>query len=123
MTDDPEALRRDRDQARRELGETVAELTDKFDVPARTKDKVHETTEAAKHRVTDAKYQALYTADKARDKAGQVVGKVESSVPDPVVDRGRQAADLAARKPQVPVAAAAVFAALLVWFLARRRRA
>lgn len=137
--DDPDALRRDRDQARRELGETVAELTDKFDVPARTKDKVHETGEAAKHRVTDAKYQALHTADQARDKAEQakvdakakteqaldktkqVADKVESSVPEPVAERGRQAADVA-RKPPIPVAAAALAAALAVWLIARRRR-
>ncbi|MFC4374517.1 DUF3618 domain-containing protein [Nocardia halotolerans] len=121
-SNDPEALRRDRDQARRELGETVAELTDKLDVPARTKDKV-----------TDAKFQALATADQAREKAEQAqlaakektrhaAEKVESSVPQPVAEGGRQVAEVARRQP-VPVAAvAAVAAGALVWLIARRRR-
>ncbi|MEV6658121.1 DUF3618 domain-containing protein [Nocardia fluminea] len=123
--DDPKALRLDREQARQELGETVAELTDKLDVPARAKDKVHETAEAAK-------YQTLAAGDKARDKAEQaqavaeektrqVAEKVEASVPEPVLERGKQAAGVARRNP-VPAAAAAFSAAALVWWLARRRR-
>lgn len=140
---DPEALRRDRDQARQELGETVAELTGKLDVPARAKDKVHDAADAAKDRVTDAKYQALAAADQARDKAEQVQAttkaktdqvqavakektrhaaeRVESSVPEPVTERGRQAAEVARRNP-IPVAAAAISATALIWWLARRRR-
>ncbi|MFE7723207.1 DUF3618 domain-containing protein [Nocardia rhizosphaerihabitans] len=124
---DPDALRLDRDQARRELGEAVAELTDKLDVPARTKDKVHETAETARKRITDAKYQTLHTADQARDKADQALdktrraaAKIESSIPPPVAARGRQAADVA-RKPALPVAAA-VLAGIAVWLIARRRR-
>ncbi|WP_278265336.1 DUF3618 domain-containing protein [Nocardia sp. AG03] len=96
---DPEDLRLDRDLTRQELGETVAALTDKLDVPARAKDKVHATTEAAKQQVTDAKYQALATADQARDMAGQ-----------------------AARTPAIPLAAAALAAGVAVWLIARRRR-
>ncbi|MFD6105680.1 DUF3618 domain-containing protein [Nocardia salmonicida] len=140
---DPEALRRDRDQARQELGETVAELTDKLDVPARAKDKVHDAADAAKDRVTDAKYQALAAADQARDKAEQVQAttkakadqvqavakektrhaaeKVESSVPEPLTERGKQASEVARRNP-IPVAAAAISATGLIWWLARRRR-
>ncbi|MEV0544845.1 DUF3618 domain-containing protein [Nocardia salmonicida] len=129
---DPEALRRDREQARQELGETVAELTDKLDVPARAKDKVHDAADAAKDRVTDAKYQALAAADQARDKAEQVQAvakektrhaaeKVESSVPEPVTERGKQAAEVARRNP-IPVAAAAISATALIWWLARRWR-
>ncbi|MFE9789584.1 DUF3618 domain-containing protein [Nocardia salmonicida] len=151
---DPEALRRDREQARQELGETVAELTDKLDVPARAKDKVHDAADAAKDRVTDAKYQTLAAADQARDKADQVQAvakakadevqavakakadqvqavakektrhaaeKVESSVPEPVTERSKQAAEVARRNP-IPVAAAAISATALVWWLARRRR-
>ncbi|MGW6422261.1 DUF3618 domain-containing protein [Nocardia sp. NPDC055053] len=105
---DPDAVRLDRDQARRELSDTVAELTDKLDVPARTKDKVHHTAEAAKHRITDAKYQTLHTADLARDTAEQALHKT------------RQAAGIAP-KPALSVAAA-VLAAVAVWLITRRRR-
>ncbi|WP_410872779.1 hypothetical protein [Nocardia sp. A7] len=160
-----EALRRDRDQAQQELGEIVAELTDNPDVPARAKEKGHETAEAAEDRVTDAKYQALAAADQARDKADQVQAtakakvdqaqatataktdqvqavakakadqvqavatektrqvteKIESSVPEPVIERGKQAAEVA-RRNAVPVAAAAISATAVIWLLARRRR-
>ncbi|MEV4156897.1 DUF3618 domain-containing protein [Nocardia salmonicida] len=137
---DPEALRRDREQARQELGETVAESTDNPDVPAPAEDKVPDTAE---DRVTDAKYEVLAAADQVRDKAEQVratteakveqvravaeektrhaAEKVESSVPEPVTERGKQAAEVARRNP-VPVAAAAISATALIWWLARRRR-
>ncbi|MFI6225487.1 DUF3618 domain-containing protein [Nocardia salmonicida] len=137
---DPEALRRDREQARQELGETVAESTDNPDVPAPAEDKVPDTAE---DRVTDAKYEVLAAADEVRDKAEQVratteakvdqvravaeektrhaAEKVESSVPEPVTERGKQAAEVARRNP-VPVAAAAISATALIWWLARRRR-
>ncbi|MEU4704820.1 hypothetical protein AB0G00_00200 [Nocardia salmonicida] len=125
----PEALRRDREQARQELGETVAESTDNPDVPAPAEDKVPDTAE---DRVTDAKYEVLAAADQVRDKAEQVralaekktrhaAEKVESSVPEPVTERGKQAAEVARRNP-VPVAAAAISATALIWWLARRRR-
>ncbi|MFI7524626.1 DUF3618 domain-containing protein [Nocardia salmonicida] len=137
---DPEALRRDHEQARQELGETVAESTDNPDVPARAEDKVPDTAE---DRVTDAKYEVLAAADQVRDKAEQVratteakveqvravaeektrhaAEKVESSVPEPVTERGKQAAEVARRNP-VPVAAAAISGTALIWWLARRRR-
>lgn len=129
---DPKALRNDREQARQELSETVAELVDKLDVPARAKDKVHETAEVAKERVTAAKYQTLAAGDQARDKAEQAQAvakektlqaaeKVESAVPEPVAERGKQAAEVARRNP-VPVAVGAASAAALIWWLARRRR-
>ncbi|MGS2810561.1 hypothetical protein [Nocardia sp. MW-W600-9] len=91
------------------------------------KDKVHETTEAAKRRITDAKFQTLHTADQTRDKAEQAIDKaeqsaarIESSIPPPVAAQGRRAADVA-RRPVIPVAVAAV-AGIAVWLFLRRRR-
>lgn len=145
---DEEALRRDRDEAREQLGETVSELTDKLDVKARTKDKLHDTAETARakaasvagsakstaaektaqteelvnHKAAEAKEVAGIAADQAKNEARRLADKAESATPDSVLSGGRQAADLARRQP-VPVAVAAAFAALLVWWIVRRRQA
>lgn len=57
-SDDPEVLRRQIDQTRADLGETVSALSDKADVKAQAsakadevKEKVHEVGDAAKDRV------------------------------------------------------------------------
>lgn len=125
---DPDILRLDREQARRELGETLAELTGKLDVPGRARTSVHERTQAARDKVTDAKFHALHTADQARDKADHALDKtrqaaanLESAIPAPVAARGRQAAEVA-RKPAVPVTALAVLTGVVVWLAIRRRR-
>ncbi|MFF2083841.1 hypothetical protein ACFVVM_08685 [Nocardia sp. NPDC058176] len=118
---DPDSLRRARDQARLELSEVVAELTDQLDKPA------DENNRSAEDLVTDAKYQALYAADQARDKADkiqaqakeksqQIADKLESAVPAPLAER-------AIPSPRLPVVAgAALLAAITAWLLARRRR-
>lgn len=121
---DPDSLRRARDQARMELSEVVAELTDQLEEPA------GENNRSAEQLVTDAKYQALYAADQARDKAEEVQAqakeksrqaaeRLESAVPYPVAEHAKHAAH-SARGPVV--AGAAVLAAIVVWLIARRRR-
>ena len=57
----------------------------------------------------------------AKEKTRHAAERVESSVPEPVTERGRQAAEVARRNP-IPVAAAAISATALIWLLARRRR-
>jgi Protein of unknown function (DUF3618) len=57
VDDDPEALRKDIADKRRELGDTAAELAAKADVKAQVKDKVDERKEA----VRDAGQQAQET--------------------------------------------------------------
>ncbi|WP_278265295.1 DUF3618 domain-containing protein [Nocardia sp. AG03] len=139
----PDKLREDIEKARRELGDTVADAADGVDVPDRTKAEINGTAQAAKDAVTAAKYQTLATGDKVREKAQnardiaedkadqaqfvakektrQVAEQVESSVPDPVIDRGRQAAEVARRNP-LPLAAVAISGVAVIWWLARRRR-
>ncbi|MCP2280229.1 Protein of unknown function [Nocardia amikacinitolerans] len=132
-----DALRKDRDQARRQLGETVAELTGKFDVPGRVEDKAHETADAARHRVADAKQHAHETADAARhrvaeathharDTAEQARAQVghlvdrAAKAQEPVIHRGKQLVGAARMRP-APIAAAAVGAVVLFWWMRRRR--
>lgn len=44
---DPEALRYDRDLTREELGRTVQALSDKLDVPGRTRERLHRSARSA----------------------------------------------------------------------------
>ncbi|MFC6010500.1 hypothetical protein [Nocardia lasii] len=110
--DGPEESSRDR----QEFEEIVADLTDEPHVAKDYEDKV-----------TDAKYGLLAAGDQVRDTADQVraateeqtrqaADKIESSVPEPVADHGKQAIRL------MPVVAAAISAAALVYRLVRRRR-
>lgn len=116
---EPELLREDRDRMRRELGQTVTELSDKFDVRARAGEKVHDVAESGRHRVQEAKYGALETADHARERAHELLVRAESAAPAPVVDRTRQLAAATRARPMV-VLVGGTSAALLGWLLVRR---
>ncbi|MFB8003045.1 DUF3618 domain-containing protein [Nocardia sp. NPDC056000] len=121
-SDAAEQLRRDREQTRQELGQTVAELADKADVRARAEDNPHETAEAARLSAANATEQAHEIADQARTQATHVAEAVAAKTPAPVTDRGRQIAGIARRYP-VPLVAAVVSGAALIWWTARRRQA
>lgn len=116
---EPELLREDRDRLRRELGQTVTELTDKFDVRARTEEKVHDVAESGRHRAREAKHGALETADHARERAHELLVRAESAAPAPVVDRTRQLADATRTRP-VWILAGGASAAVLGWLIVRR---
>lgn len=111
---EPEVLRADRDLARQELGHTLEELTDKFDVRHQAEDKAHETAQAAKHRADDAKHRVTETADQARVQAQELVGRA----PDSVRDGGRKAFG----GPVVPIGAAVLAGGVVFWLIRRRRR-
>ncbi|WP_212748692.1 DUF3618 domain-containing protein [Nocardia cyriacigeorgica] len=113
--DEAELLRMDRDLTRRELGETVAELSGKFDVRSRAEDKMHDVAEAGRHRVSEAKSAVLHTTDQAR-------GKAKHLAPAPVVDRTERVLETARRRPAY-LAAAAAAAFALAWLIVRWRRA
>lgn len=116
---EPELLREDRDRMRRELGRTVTELSDKFDVRARAEEKVHDVTEAGRQRAQEAKHGALETADHARERAHELLVRAESAAPAPVVDRTRQLADVTRARPMMVILGGAS-AALLGWLVVRR---
>ncbi|MBB5915365.1 hypothetical protein BJY24_004277 [Nocardia transvalensis] len=102
---EPEDIRRDIEQTRADLGETAEALAYKADVPARAKEKLHDTTAAAQAK-------AIEVTAHAEDIAGRVVATTET--------RAEQAGTLV-RRP-IPAAVAAAVAALVTWRLARRLR-
>ena len=92
--EETERLRAEIEHTREQLGETVQALTHKVDVPARAKEKLQQTREAA------------------QDRARQVA--------EPVLHGGEQAIVAVRRRP-MPAAAVAVLAVLLLGWLLRRR--
>lgn len=107
---DPEVLRADRDLARQELGHTLEELTDKFDVRHRAEDKAHETAQAAKHRADDAKQRVTVTADQARELVGSRS------------DSSRGGGGKTFGVPALPIGAAVIAGGAVFWLIRRRRR-
>jgi hypothetical protein len=120
-TDDVAALRRDRDEARAELGRTVEELGHKLDVPARSKEKAHEAVEATQHVASEAALAVADKAQQARTGAADLAHRVVAAAPEPVAARGRQAGD-ALRAHPIPAALGAAVIAAVVWQIVRRRR-
>ncbi|MGK8522757.1 DUF3618 domain-containing protein [Nocardia asteroides] len=120
-TDDVAALRRDRDQARAELGRTVEELGHKLDVPARGKEKAHDAVEATQHVASEAALAVTDRVQRARTAAADLAHRAAAATPAPVAARGRQAGG-ALREHPVPAALGAVVLATLVWQIVRRRR-
>ncbi|MEU6185675.1 DUF3618 domain-containing protein [Nocardia sp. NPDC047038] len=120
-TDDVAALRRDRDQARADLGRTVEELGHKLDVPARSKEKAHDAVEASQHAASEAALTVADKAQQARTGAAELVHRVAAATPEPVAERGRQAGG-ALRAHPIPAALGAAVLAAVVWQIVRRRR-
>lgn len=113
--DDREALRRDREQVREELRETVDALAGKFDVRARATDTAQAAADTVRRKTTQVEQDV-------RDRAGRALERVEATTPDPVLERGGEAARFLRRNP-VPALGAAAFAALVTWLVLRRRTA
>jgi uncharacterized protein DUF3618 len=88
---DPEQLREEIEETRRELGDTVEALAAKADVKARVKDKVGATKESA------------------AQKKDELLGKARETSPDSVSAGASQATQKAKENP-LPVAAAGAFA-------------
>jgi len=130
MTDDrsefpstPEEIRADRDVTRQELEQTLSELTEKIDIPARAETKIHDTAHAAQQRTAEAGHHALDAAARTRARAGELIANATPSLSEPLDDIGKQLKE-SVRRNRVPVAAfGAVAAAILTWAILRRRRA
>ncbi|WP_040701544.1 DUF3618 domain-containing protein [Nocardia vinacea] len=103
-----ELLRADRDLARQELGQTMAELTGKLDVKGRVEAELHHTVDNARAKV----HHAAEAVREKREKAGAATQ-----------DRAVQFAAVTRSRP-VPVAAAVTVAvaALVTWLILRDRR-
>ncbi|MGW7101727.1 DUF3618 domain-containing protein [Streptomyces sp. NPDC054838] len=111
-TPTPEELREQIEHTRDELGQTVEALAAKADVPARAKEK----TAAAKEQAAE---KAALVSGQIRSKAEHAAQLVAHKTPQPILDRGRQAAALV-RANRTPVLAAG--AALALFLLLRHGR-
>jgi len=87
---DPEQLREEIEETRRELGDTVEALAAKADVKSRMKDKVEATKESAAQKKDD------------------LLGKARETSPDSVASGASQATQKAKENP-LPVAAIGAF--------------
>jgi ElaB/YqjD/DUF883 family membrane-anchored ribosome-binding protein len=100
---DPEQIRAEIEDTRRELGDTVAALSAKTDVKAQAKERIEETKAAISEKRDDA------------------LGKARELSPDSVLAAASTGTQKARQNP-LPVAVAGAFAAglLVGWLLARR---
>jgi Protein of unknown function (DUF3618) len=119
-------IERDIEQTRAQLGQTVEELAQKADVPARVKHAVRETSETVQARASEVKDHAQAAAAKATTTVtakGQELGhQVAEKLPPQVrerVDHGVERATTVARQRPVPTAAVVTSAVLLIVVLLR----
>ena len=108
---EPDEIRRDIEESREQLAETVDALTARLDVKSRATSKVHAVRDTATERVHEVRDTATQRANEVRDQA---------------VTRVRHARSWAeqtwSQQPQaVAAAAAAAVAAVVVVLFARRR--
>jgi ElaB/YqjD/DUF883 family membrane-anchored ribosome-binding protein len=107
---DPEELRREIEQTRAELGDTVEALSHKADVKARVGEKVDERKQAASQK-----------ADELKQKAQELKQRAGQATPEDVKSAASGAATTARERPEIPaVAAALLFGLLLGWLFGRR---
>jgi ElaB/YqjD/DUF883 family membrane-anchored ribosome-binding protein len=94
MDQDPEAIKRDIEQTRERMGETVEALTYKTDVPARAKDAVSDRVEDVKGAISDAVDSAKSAlggaAAGAQTRAGDAITGARSSADDAVAQARTQ---------------------------------
>ncbi|TYB68797.1 DUF3618 domain-containing protein [Nonomuraea sp. PA05] len=105
--EEEDAVRRDIQETRREMGETVSQLAAKADVKAR-----------AGHAAEVAKERAVGAADTVKGKAFEVADKVRENTPDQVKD----AAAEARKRPVVLFVAIGAVTAFVVRRMMKRRR-
>jgi gas vesicle protein len=94
MGQDPDAIRREIENTRDRMGDTVEALGYKADVPARTKEKVTGTLSDAKDRIVGA-------ADGARERVAGAAGSVNEATPSTgdVKQAARRGASVAQENP------------------------
>ena len=110
--DAAQELREDAEHTRQALGETVQELSDKFDVPTRTRQTVHEGAEKAQRA-------AAQVVDTATQAVNQVEKKIDD-LPEPVRRRAQTVFTTLRQRPAL--AAAALLGLIVLWRLLRRSR-
>jgi len=106
---EPAQLKRDAEQTRERLGDTMDALAHKMDVPARVKEKVHDTTTTVQAK-----------ADEVMTHAKNLTDQAMAKLPPPARERIEQASTTVRQRP-LPAAVITAAVMLVVWLLARRR--
>jgi ElaB/YqjD/DUF883 family membrane-anchored ribosome-binding protein len=107
--DDPEALRRDIQQTREELGETVEALSHKADVKAQFSEQVEERKAALRER-----------QEKLKAKLSGARERASSGTPDDAKRAASQIAHRAEERPFPAIAVAAGVGLFVGWLVGRR---
>jgi hypothetical protein len=112
-------IRQDIERTRAQLGQTVEALAHKVDVPARVKDKVHDTKQTVQVKADQATQHLQESIPALQAKAGEMASQGErlihqalEKLPPPVAERIEPLIAMARQRP-LPAAAVAV-AVLLV---------
>jgi len=123
-----EEIRQDIERTREQLGDTVEALAHKVDVPARVKDKVHETKETVQVKAEEVTQQVLEGTEALQAKAVEVTQRAEhvigqglDKLPPPMAARIEPLVAAAKQRP-LPAAAVAVAVLLVLRRLLRRKR-
>jgi hypothetical protein len=123
-----EEIRKDIERTRAQLGHTVEALAHKVDVPARVKDKMHDTRETVQVKAEVVTQQVLERTAALQTKASEMAQQAERLVyetleklPPPVAARIEPLV-VAARQQPLAAAAIAVGVLLVLRRLLRRKR-
>ncbi len=123
-----EEIRQNIERTREQLGETVEALAHKVDVPARVKDKVHDTKETVQVKAEEVTERLLESTEAFQTRVGEVALHAEQLI-QPALEKlppplaGHIASLVAAVKQRpLPAAAVAVGVLLVLRRLLRRNR-
>ncbi len=121
-------LRQDIERTRAQLGDTVEALAHKADVPARVKDKVHDTKETVQLKAEEVTEHVLEGTEALQAKAADMASQTErlihqalEKLPPPVAQRIEPLIATARQRP-LPAAAVAVAVLLVLRRLLRSNR-
>jgi hypothetical protein len=128
MTASEDELRQDIERTRAQLGDTVEALAHKADVPARVKDKVHDTKETVQVKAEEVTQHVLEGTEALQAKAGEMASQAEhlirqalGKLPPPVAARIEPLVAAVRQRP-LPAAAVAVGMLLMLRRLLRKNR-
>lgn len=121
-------LRQDIERTRAQLGDTVEALAHKADVPARVKDKVHDTKETVQLKAEEVTEHVLEGTESLQVKAAEMASQAErlihqalEKLPPPVAQRIEPLIATARQRP-LPAAVVAVAVLLVLRRLLRSNR-
>ena len=116
---DPEALRRDIEQTREDLGDTVEALSEKADVKGQAQAKLEERKQALRQKQAQAKEQVSQKQAQAREQVSQLRERLSSATPEDVKSAATQGATMAQERPIPAIAGAFALGFAIAWMIKR----